>query len=89
MTTISQNSQSLSARISTSNTNTIVGRTSSGQRIEVQKLGVGTVGRISELSDVDATNLEKGAVLIYNDLVGKFVAKSTMEDDTIIEGGEY
>ena len=89
MSTISSNSQTLRARISTSNTSTIVGKTWSGKRIEVNKLGVGTIGRISELSDVDVTNLEQGAVLIYDETVGKFVAKSTMEDGTTIEGGHY
>lgn len=89
MSTISSNSQTLSARISTSNTSTIVGKTSSGKRIEVNKLGVGTIGRLTELSDVDVTNLEQGAVLIYDETVGKFVAKSTMEDGTTIEGGHY
>lgn len=89
MSTISSNSQTLSARISTSTTSTIVGKTSSGKRIEVNKLGVGTIGRLTELSDVDVTNLEQGAVLIYDETVGKFVAKSTMEDGTTIEGGHY
>jgi len=89
MSTISSNSQSLTARISTSSTSTIVGKTSSGRRIEVNKLGVGTIGRLSELSDVDVTNLEQGAVLIYDETVGKFVAKSTMDDGTTIEGGHY
>jgi len=89
MSTISSNSQSLTARISTSSTSTIVGKTSSGRRIEVNKLGVVTIGRLSELSDVDVTNLEQGAVLIYDETVGKFVAKSTMDDGTTIEGGHY
>ena len=89
MSTISSNSQSLTARISTSGTSTIVGKTSSGRRIEVNKLGVGTIGRLSELSDVDVTNLEQGAVLIYDETIGKFVATSTMDDGTTIEGGHY
>tara|TARA_Y100000385_G_C12809299_1_gene515362 strand:- start:41 stop:310 length:270 start_codon:yes stop_codon:yes gene_type:complete len=89
MSTISSNSQSLSARISSSSRSTIVGKTSSGRAIEVNKIGIGTPGRLSELSDVDVTNLEQGAVLIYDESIGKFVAKSTMEDGTTIEGGHY
>ena len=83
------NSQTLSARISSNSSSTIVGKTSSGRPIEVKKLGVGTIGRISELSDVDVTNLAQGSVLIYDTTAGKFVAKSTMCDGTIIEGGQY
>jgi hypothetical protein len=89
MSSISSNSQSLSARISSSSRSTIVGKTTSGKSIEVNKIGVGTPGRLSELSDVDVTNLEQGAVLIYDETSGKFVAKGTMEDGTTIEGGHY
>ncbi len=89
MSSISSNSQTLSARISSSSRSSIVGKTSSGRSIEVNKIGIGTPGRLSELSDVDVTNLEQGAVLIYDESIGKFVAKGTMEDGTIIEGGHY
>ena len=57
--------------------------------VEVKALSIGTAGRLSDLSDLDVSLLEQGAVLVYDEASGKWVAKKELEDGTSLNGGRY
>ena len=47
-----------------------------------------TSRRLSDLTDIDLTNLEDGSVLVYNTDLGKFEATRTLEKQ-FINGGNF
>lgn len=63
--------------------------------VKVVKIGIqgppGDAGnvRLANLADVDATNIQHGAMLIYDASVQKFRALTTIEQDQIINGGYF
>ena len=76
--------------------NTSVGSVIAGSSTQVAKIVVGTPIRkvsagafiISNLGGVDTTDAVDGAVLVYGDAQGKFVAKKEL-DETNFNGGQY
>jgi len=68
----------------------------SGSKTQVRKIVIGTPVKkvtagafsISNLGGVDISGAEHGAVLVYDENLGKFIADKTLED-TNITGGQY
>lgn len=62
---------------------------SSSDTIQATSVAVGSAGRLSELSDLDVSQLEQGAMLVYDEQSGKWIAKKELEDGTALNGGRY
>jgi len=68
----------------------------SGSKTQVRKVVIGTPVKkvtsgafsISNLGGVDVSGAENGAVIVYDESQGKFIADKTLED-TNITGGQY
>lgn len=68
----------------------------SGSKTQVRKIIIGTPVKkvtsgafsISNLGGVDVSGAVTGAVLVYDENLGKFIADKTLED-TNITGGQY
>ena len=67
----------------------IKARINNKKSVEVKAVSVGTAGRLSDLSDLDMTLIEQGAVLVYDESSGKWRAKKELEDGTSLNGGQY
>lgn len=50
--------------------------------------GPAGIQNIAQASDVDASNLQDGSVLVYKGITQKFTATTTLESQ-IIEGGHF
>ena len=69
----------------------------SGTTTQVKKVIVGKPVRrvsagqflVSNLGDVDVSNLENGSLLIYNTTSSKWVAKKDVDEGQNINGGSY
>jgi hypothetical protein len=57
--------------------------------IRASAVAIGSPKKLSELSDIDMNALEQGAMLVYDESLGIWKAKKTIEDGTIFEGGHY
>tara|TARA_B100001996_G_C18612729_1_gene574416 strand:- start:501 stop:761 length:261 start_codon:yes stop_codon:yes gene_type:complete len=78
---------------SNSGTNTVVGSTSQGRTNIVVKAGAEAATTIVNLTDVDATTVGDGSILMYNGTTNKFTTTTTIEPaagGTItINGGNF
>jgi hypothetical protein len=59
-------------------------------RVRARTVEVGTGVKLTDLSDIDATNLDNGAMLIYDLAQQKFILTNQIENpDLRIIGGIY
>ncbi len=78
----------ITARVTTSST--IKGSVSEGNQPQVTRVTVpgpkgdsgAAGGRLVELADVDATSVQDGAMIQYDDVTEKFVVTNRIETDT-------
>ena len=79
----------IKAVIGISGVSNIKARINQNGVIQAGTLNIGAPGKLSELTDVDISVIEQGAVLIYDASVGIWKAKADMNDGTRIECGHY
>ena len=79
----------LKAVVGISSTSNIKAKINSNEVIQAGTINIGSAGSLSELTDIDMSALEQGAVLIYDETAGLWKAKADMDDGTRIESGHY
>lgn len=60
-------------------------------KVKTMALGIQSMSLL-DLTDIDATNLEDGAMMVYDEQIAKFVLKSEVDhprSKTKIIGGKY
>lgn len=75
--------------IGVSNANELKAKIKSGSSARVETLTIGAARTLNDISNIDFSALEQGAVLIYDETSGLWRAKADMDDGTRIEGGHY
>ena len=55
----------------------------------ISVIALGSPKTLNDLTNIDFSALEQGAVLIYDETSGLWKAKADMDDGTRIEGGHY
>lgn len=67
------------------------GNLTTGRNIQAKALNVGgVIGKLADLSDIDAVDLGDGAMLIYNESSGKFeIRREIQNPNTKIIGGSF
>mgnify|MGYP003631599919 FL=1 len=72
------------------NANAINVQMRSQSTIAAKSMQVGISPKLTTLTDVDATELADGALLVYNATTGKFQTKPELDNSsTIVNGGKY
>ena len=79
----------IKATVGISNAKKIGVRLGEDQRIQVTNARIGIPHTLGDISDVDLSLLEQGAMLVYDQSQGKWIAKQTLADGTSFEGGHY
>lgn len=79
----------IKATINRANTAALKSRISQNDTLQATAVSIGSAGRLSELSDLDVSALEQGAMLVYDEVTGKWIAKKELEDGTALNGGRY
>ena len=65
-------------------------RVSQSNTIQAKTVAVGKANKLTDLADVDSSQLANGAMLIYDAGTQTFVIKNSIENpDTRIIGGKY
>lgn len=59
------------------------------ERLQVTNARVGTPHKLGDMTDVDMSLLEQGAMLVYDASTSTWKAKQTLQDGTSFEGGHY
>jgi|SaaInlStandDraft_5_1057022.scaffolds.fasta_scaffold00276_48 hypothetical protein len=59
------------------------------KNIKTQSIIIGASNKLTELSDIDSSQIEQGSLLIYDATLEIWKAKSTLDDGTYIECGHY
>ena len=62
----------IKATVDRANTAAIKSRLSQSKTIQAKSISVGSAGRVSDLSDIDLSDIADGKVLTYDAVTGKF-----------------
>jgi len=79
----------LKAVIGTSDANSLKAKIKTGSNARAETIALATPKTLNDLTNIDFSALEQGAVLIYDETSGLWKAKADMDDGTRIEGGHY
>lgn len=67
-----------------------LGKVSPSKQVQAKTVAVGNPVKLTDLSDVDSSQLENGAVMVYDGSTQTFVLKPEMDNPgTKIIGGKY
>jgi len=79
----------LKAVIGTSDANSLKAKIKTGSNARAETIALAMPKTLNDLTNIDFSALEQGAVLIYDETSGLWKAKADMDDGTRIEGGHY
>lgn len=69
--------------------NTIKAKVRSSSNIKAGSVSIGSSFNLEDIKNIDMSLREQGAMLVYDEELGIWKAKQTLEDGTNIEGGHY
>jgi hypothetical protein len=79
----------IKASIGVNNANALQTKIKRPDNIRATAVAIGARPSLNDLSNVDMSLLEQGAMLVYDATAGLWRAKQTLEDGTSFEGGHY
>jgi hypothetical protein len=62
---------------------------SNRDKLRAQTIGIGTPVTLNDMTDIDMSAKEQGAMLVWDATAGQWKAKQTLADGTSFEGGHY
>lgn len=79
----------IKAKVGINQSKKIGAKVANQQKLQVTNARVGIPYKLGDITDIDMTLLEQGAMLVYDESQGKWIAKQTLQDGTSFEGGHY